>query len=78
MHDDETLTPDIAAEVRQWLGLLLETRGDQRREAAAQLGRLGIWSRGGTTPRGSLALAAQNRLPQREKIGDVVDALDDP
>src|SRR5205823_5060618 len=45
--------------------------------AASELARLGVWSRGGARPRGSLTTTATERLPQPTRMQSIIQCLDD-
>jgi len=77
MTEDTKLSPEIAGEVNDWVRRLTAAQGANRRHAAAELGRLGVWSRGSIRTRGSLAQSAPNRLPEPEKLDNVIQCLAD-
>ena len=66
-----------AREVRQWIDRLLGGPRDERAHAAAELGRLGVWTRSSVRTRGSIATPAANRLPDAAGIETVIAALSD-
>src|SRR5689334_20451639 len=77
MSERKPMTPEVEAEVKQWLHRLLTGAGGPRREAAAELSRLGVWTRGSVRTRGSLGRSAPNRLPEPDRLGEVVACLGD-
>jgi hypothetical protein len=66
----------VHAEVRQWLDTLRAGTAS-RRQAAAELSRLGVWARGSVRTRGSLGRAAQNRLPEPGRLDEILGCLAD-
>lgn len=77
MSENKYMTPDLELEVKQWVKQLLASAGRNRQQAASELSRLGVWTRGGVRTRGSLRMTAGNRLPEPEKLQDVVRCLGD-
>lgn len=65
-----------AEEVERWIQQLIGG-GGARAHAAAELGRLGVWTRGSVRTRGSIARSAVNRLPTPARIEAVISALGD-
>ena len=59
MNDNQYMTPKYAAEVKQWLHQLLASTGQPRQQAAEELSRLGVWTRGSVLPRGKLPRSAR-------------------
>jgi hypothetical protein len=57
------------------LDRLASAQPDQLELAAAELARLGVWRRGSTRPRGSLKLAADNRLPEQKQLRGLLRLL---
>ena len=49
------MTPELEAEVKQWVGRLLAGAGQNRQQAASELSRLGVWTRGSVRTRGTLS-----------------------
>jgi hypothetical protein len=68
---------DDTDEVKQWVDRLIRATGDERSHAASELSRLGVWTRGSVRTRGSLASAAQSRLPRAEDLPGILAALQD-
>lgn len=62
------------AEVSRWIEQFDNTPDDRER-AASELVRIGIFTRRSVRSRGSLIVAAQNRLPQRGKLPNLLKSL---
>src|SRR5262245_54317951 len=77
MSDGEIMNQQTDEEVRQWLDRLLNSTRQDRKQAASELGRIGVRTRGSIRPRGSLDQTAKNRLPEPEKIEAVAQCLGD-
>jgi hypothetical protein len=77
MTEQDQREIDIPGQVREWLKRLLAVSGHERSQAAREISRLGVWSRTGIRTRGSLSASAQNRLPEPDKLGVLVEALQD-
>jgi HEAT repeat protein len=73
-RDQETETQHA---LRAWLEGV-RTGTPPRREAAAELTRLGVWSRGSVRTRGALRRPAPERLPEPERLEQMVSWLGDP
>ena len=77
MNENTEANQERETEVQHWVNRLLTSTGQEKQQAAAQLSRLGVWTRGSIRTRGSLRAPAQNRLPEPEKLPDVVRCLQD-
>ena len=74
------MTPELEAEVRQWVDQLLASAAKNRQqavEAASELSFLGVWTRGSVRTRGSLRATAETRLPEPDKLQLLVSCLED-
>ena len=71
------MQPPFENEVRHWLDRLLSGAGEDRVKAASELSRLGVWTRGSVRTRGSLCTPADNRLPDPERLAEVINLLQD-
>ena len=78
MSEQQAISPArLRAEARRRVRQLLTTTGPQRQQIAAELRRLGVWTRGSVRTRGSLSIPAKNRLPEPDTLVGVVQALTD-
>jgi hypothetical protein len=77
MTEEETEPRSIPDQVREWLERLAHASGPERSQAARELSRLGVWSRGGIRTRGSLAISAPSRLPAPEEQSVLLSLLQD-
>jgi hypothetical protein len=67
----------LAEEVASFLDRLRSSVPEARREAAAGLARLGVWTRGNTLPRGTAWAAAPVTLPYPHRLGELLSAATD-
>lgn len=74
---DTNPSPRLEEETKQWVDRLLAGAGEERRHAAAELRRLGVWSRGSVRTRGSLTRTAKRRLPQPAQLDKIIRCLKD-
>ena len=77
MNDSEIMDQQSKEEVQQWLDQLLAGAGQDRKQAASELSRLGVRTRGSIRPRGLFNETPKNRLPEPEKIKAMVQYLKD-
>ena len=75
MIDNPQLTPEYLTRVQQCGERLVTAGPEEKTRVAAELSRLGVWSRGSSRPRGSLERSAQNRLPSSLAERSIIAAL---
>src|SRR5438445_6111307 len=66
---------ETGEQVEEQLRLLPARDGPKRGEAALQLHRLGVWTRGSVRTRGSLRAAGENRLPKPAQLQKVIGSI---
>lgn len=66
----------LKTEVNQWIDQLVTSTGKVKCQAAAELSRLGVWTRGSVRPRGTIEQPARNELPEPDRLQEVVGLLE--
>lgn len=78
MQDKATISSDqVQVAASQWVHRLRTATGPPRQQAAEELRRLGVWTRGSVRTRGSLQISATPRLPVADTLHELVQALAD-